>query len=132
MKERTVDIETAAVLRRLRRLGVLEIDWRTGPAGVSLRAKVQKGRAHRQLATGPHPGQLSALHELAGLALAVQEPKPARRQPESRRVERPEAGVKGSVLGPASPPLLTTVERRELRQAATRANHERRRRAREQ
>lgn len=96
MSERTVEMETAAVLRRLKRLGVREVEWAqtVDAGGVVLRARVQNGRAHVALETTPHPNQLSALEELAALvADATRGDRRRRRQPTARPVQRPEAGV---------------------------------------
>lgn len=95
MKERTPEMETAALLRRLKRQGVREVEWDSGQRGsVVLRAKVQVGRAHRQLTTKPHETQEEALAELSQL-VAVASPRPARASKAkvvAQRLARPAPG----------------------------------------
>jgi hypothetical protein len=89
-------METSALLRRLKRLGVLQVDWAqaAGDGGVVLRARVQTGRAHAALETTPQRDTLSALEELAALAAdATRDQRTGRRRkPTAKPLSRPGAG----------------------------------------
>lgn len=91
MKERTEEMERAALLRRLRRAGVHEIGWANGKDGLRLRAKLQVGRAHRRLETKAHRDQSVALEELEALVAAAGVERRPRRgpKPKGKRIARP-------------------------------------------
>lgn len=93
MKDRTPEMETLAVLRRLKRQGVREVEWAQAPGGkLTVRAKVQTGRAHQLYTSAPHASQLDALVELAEAVAERQAPRRSRPKPTARRLHRPEAG----------------------------------------
>lgn len=94
-KRSVEEAETIALLRRVKRLGVREVDFvQTSDGQLVLQAKVQRGRAHQQYATAPHDDQLAALQELAAAVGNAQRRDGKRRKgkPTAKRVERPEAG----------------------------------------
>lgn len=93
MKERTEEMETMAVLRRLKRQGVREVEWvQTAGGQLQVRARVQTGRAHQLYTSGPHAAQLDALVELSEAVAEKREPRRSRPKPTARRLHRPEAG----------------------------------------
>lgn len=130
MRERTDEQETAALLRRLRRMGVRDFDATTVAGGRwLLRTRVQVGRAHRQVTSEPAATQYAALLSLEEEVRKVA-PRPERKPPEvrARRVHRPEAGKPGTAPEPADvseDPAAARQRRREVAEERRRQAQER-------
>ena len=83
----------AQLRRRLRRMGVMEMDEAHSKQGARLRARVRVGKSTRELVTSTYPSAEEALGELCEAARTSGSIRPRTRRARGRPVARPHVPV---------------------------------------